>query len=258
MNMETFQKFKQINIQKSRKMRRMNQSILILILATVVNVLPNKYELLPAIPETTLSCKEEVAYIYQTDQTDRTQYILDTLNFDIDVLNFRDSLRLTRIIELDKKSCFDDYDSYYKAAYIYLHTGGINMKNDSLYFMRSSELFKKASDATTDIAKAEGATNMAKMAHNFYLKISNPQEAEESLFGTITDANFFTEPANLDSFRTKMRAEIKNKFAGMGIPLSDEQINQSVEETITMMKSQLEAAIRSAKQKAKDLNKKQK
>jgi hypothetical protein len=206
------------------------------------------------IPENSMNCSQEVEYIYNSDYFDRTKYILDTSNFDIDVFNYRDSIRLKRIIELDKNNCFKDFDTYYKAAFVYLHTGGINMTNDSTYFKRASELFNLASLNTNDSLKIIGSQNLSELAYNYYLKEVDSNKSEKPLIGKIQDINFFSDTTNIDSIRKKMRIEFKKKISEIGFKLSDEQIDQNVEEAIKLMEKQLEAAIRSAKKKAAEKN----
>lgn len=58
------------------------------------------------------------------------------------LVNVRDSIRLTRTIALLKDDTIVDDEVKFKAAFIFLHTGGSKMPNDSLYFYEAHFLFK--------------------------------------------------------------------------------------------------------------------
>lgn len=124
----------------------------------------------PPVPENELSCEKEVAHIFITDQYDRTDYMLDTANFDIDVFNRRDSMRLSRIIELDSSGCITDYESLRKAAFVYLHSGGVNMPDDSIYYKRSMELADMAAEKAGDSLERMKANSTRQLASNKYNK----------------------------------------------------------------------------------------
>lgn len=226
---------------------------LIIVLPILLSLILNakQYTLLPPLPVIDLICSDEVSYIFKTDQSDRLEYLLDTLNFDLEVFNKRDSLRLSRIIHLDSLGCFKDYETIYKAAFVYLHTGGNYMSVDSIYFKRSAELFNAASKVTEDTLKILGANNMSKLAYNYYLKETEPSKAEPSLFGNISDINFFYNKSNLDSMKIKIKNEFQKKLATMGLPtMSDEEIEKIAEDTVEMIIKQIETARISAKRKA--------
>ncbi|MCH8318788.1 MAG: hypothetical protein IIA88_09900, partial [Bacteroidetes bacterium] len=113
----------------------------------------------PAIPNEPMSASEEIKYIHETDQRDRMQNLhrLRSLsqekrleNKKILAMLDRDSIRLTRIIELNEKGLIrTDADKYF-AAYTYFHAGGPKMKNDTIYLRIAYELFKDLAENATD------------------------------------------------------------------------------------------------------------
>jgi len=109
-------------------------------------------ENLPALAENTSNLEEELQYIYKSDQQDRRKVLFKVLfqaedkylkDPKIITVSNRDSLRLSRVIELDNATLIhSDLDKYH-AAFIYLHGGGIKMQDDISYLERSTELFKE-------------------------------------------------------------------------------------------------------------------
>ncbi len=215
-------------------------------------------ELPSALPNRVLPCDEEVAYIFDTDQYDRLEYILDTLIFDFINFNKRDSIRLTRLIELDAKNCFGDYwETYYKAGFVYFHNGGIFMKDDSTYYKRVFELFKIAGDLCPDTLKKKGLYEWSSEAYNYYLLSINSSEARDIdyLCGTITDFSFFHESSKIDSMRSKLRSESKKQLSEKGITLPDSMIDEAVEKTLDLMRNLINSMLHNAIRKYKEQKK---
>lgn len=113
----------------------------------------------PAIPTGAMNPSDEIKYIDETDQRDRRQILLRIVflsekkfyeNKKVIAVSDRDSIRLTRIIELNKKGLIKtDADKYY-AAYSYFHGGGIKMKEDTTYLRIAYELFKDLAENARD------------------------------------------------------------------------------------------------------------
>lgn len=113
----------------------------------------------PAIPKEVMNTSDELKYIDATDQRDRRQNLLRFIflseekiykNKKVIAVSDRDSIRLTRIIELNKKELIKtDADKYY-AAYSYFHGGGLKMKEDTMYFRIAHELFKDLGENSND------------------------------------------------------------------------------------------------------------
>lgn len=113
----------------------------------------------PAIPEEPMNISDELKYIDETDQRDRRQNLLRFIftsekkiytKEKIIAVSDRDSIRLTRVIELHKKGLIKtDADKYY-SAYSYFHGGGLKMKEDTTYFRIAYELFKDLGENASD------------------------------------------------------------------------------------------------------------
>ncbi|TNE33125.1 hypothetical protein EP342_04135 [bacterium] len=210
------------------------------------------------IPNNSLSCSDEIKYIYNTDQSDRLVYMLDTNNFDANVFNERDSIRLTRLIQLDNDSCYNDFQTTYNAAFVYLHDGGIYMKDDSSYFKRSSELFKKASTLTTKEQEKIRAESAQSMAYNYYLRAIGSQLAKDPALGTITDINLIIDESKLDSLKNELKDKIKTTMEKFGIKTSEKDLENKVNESMKLFKAQILGIFSAAKRKSKELIEKNK
>ena len=128
---------------------------LILIIAGCTSFL--KY---PAIPTKPMVVSEEIKYIDQTDQRDRRQNLLRFVfiseeklyaNKKVIAVSDRDSIRLTRVIELHEKGLIKTNEDKFYTAYSYFHGGGLKMENDTMYFRIAYELFKDLGENSIEI-----------------------------------------------------------------------------------------------------------
>jgi hypothetical protein len=87
------------------------------------------------IPTSKMSITDELKYIVDTDQKDR-EFILDSLKTYSGLMDINDSIRLTRVIELDTSKLIQTNIQKYYAAIIYQHSGGSRMKDDIDYCLR--------------------------------------------------------------------------------------------------------------------------
>lgn len=207
------------------------------------------FDLKPPIPNENLPCSEEIIYIYNTDQSDRLVYMLDSANFNLDTFNQRDSIRLTRIIELYNDSCFINFRTTYAFAFVYLHTGGIYMTDDSSYFKKAAELFQLASTKSDDKIEINRAENMKSIAYNNYLKETNPQLATKSILGEITDINTILDETKFDSLKVKLMTNIRDKFKKSGLNMPESEIEKTANQSMELIKKQILNSIESAKRK---------
>lgn len=129
----------------------------------ITNSLPGCISFLkmPPIPNDSIDVSRELKYIYKTDQKDRRQNLLRFIftpeekkmqNNKLIAVSDRDSIRLTRVIDLYDKNLIKTYEDKFNAAFIYLHGGGIKLTKDSLYMRISYSLFKDTYE-NSDIKK---------------------------------------------------------------------------------------------------------
>ncbi len=87
----------------------------------------NKYLRTPAIPTTKLSVDKEMAYIENTDQTDRKKTIARLLFFHngktAKRIMYRDSLRVARVKELIKADLVQSDSAKFSAGMVLFHNG---------------------------------------------------------------------------------------------------------------------------------------
>ncbi len=119
----------------------------------------------PPIPEEKMSVTQELRYIYETDQKDR-EFMLDSTKEYSGFMSINDSIRLSRVIELDTNGLIRTNIQKYYAAFIYNHTGGSKMKNDSIYFLRAIKLCDEIlnSDSNQFISDTNSLTELKKNA----------------------------------------------------------------------------------------------
>lgn len=112
----------------------------------------------PATPKTELNTPEEIKYLFKTDQKDRRKILMKVLfsseqeymeDPKILLVSERDSIRLSRIIDLDKAGEITNEESKFHAGFIYLHGGGAGMKDDVTYLKRASVLFEEVTTSET-------------------------------------------------------------------------------------------------------------
>lgn len=87
--------------------------------------------------------------LYEWDQKDR-QYLIDTASINNGLTDINDSIRLSKVLEIDKKGLLQTNLEKYYAAFIYLHAGGSKMKEDSIYYVRSIDLCREILNSKID------------------------------------------------------------------------------------------------------------
>lgn len=100
----------------------------------------------PPIPSEKMDLTAELKYIFTTDNAER----LDTTNtmlYSTFIKN--DSIRLTRVIELDTSGMICTELQKYYAAFIYHHAGGSLMKDDIRYHARAVALYDEIIESQT-------------------------------------------------------------------------------------------------------------
>jgi hypothetical protein len=93
----------------------------------------------PPIPSKLLSIQEELEYIIYTDQKDRDWFTDSTTEYSY-IMDKNDSIRLSRVIYMDKKGYIQSNIEKYLAAHIYQHCGGSRMSDDTTYYLRCVSL----------------------------------------------------------------------------------------------------------------------
>lgn len=93
----------------------------------------------PPLPEHKLDISAELKYIYLSDQKDR-EFLIDSSKKYSSLMDVNDSIRLTRVIEIDKGGLLQSQTDKYFAAFIYHHKGGSKMTDDSVYSQRAIRL----------------------------------------------------------------------------------------------------------------------
>ena len=130
------------------------------------------------IPKHSKNIDAELKYIFKTDQKDRRRILMTVLfqseekymkNHKVLAVSDRDSIRLRRVILLDKSNLIKSDQASFYAGVIYLHKGGIKMINDSLYLIRSSELFENVMRNSTN-------NKLKKRAEVYYKEAQNQIE----------------------------------------------------------------------------------
>ena len=106
----------------------------------------NKYLRTPAIPSTKVSVDQEMAYIENTDQTDRKKTIARILFFHngktAKRVWHRDSIRVTRVRELIKDELIQSDSAKFSAGIVLFHNG---------YSKRALKQFNDVNARTTNI-----------------------------------------------------------------------------------------------------------
>jgi len=106
-------------------------------------------ELLPPLPKQEMDISSELLYIYNSDQFDRKLFLGETKV--ISSLDVNDSIRLSRVMEIDKKKLLlKPIDKYY-AAFIYHHGGGTKMTDNMKYYLRTKELCNEVINIKKDV-----------------------------------------------------------------------------------------------------------
>lgn len=117
-----------------------------------------------------MDVSSELKYLYKTDQADRRKIIAKVLfqsqekyasDEKIMAVSNRDSIRLNRVMELDKNNLLNSDLDKYHAGFIYLHGGGSKMRDDIAYLNRSSELFR-------DLMTNAGTKKMQRRGKTYY------------------------------------------------------------------------------------------
>lgn len=118
---------------------------------------------LPALPrDDSATISEELEHIFYTDQVDRMTgtFIKDTS---------RDSARLARVQYLYANGLINHWEDKYKAAFVFIHSGGPFAAANSDNFLIASELFADVSKQTQDPMIAEESKRLAETALNRYV-----------------------------------------------------------------------------------------
>jgi chorismate mutase len=133
-------------------MKKYNKIFILLILNILINSkLFSIDNQIPPIPNKKLSVDDELIYIFETDQNDRGGFFDNSKPLTSPLLmNFNDSIRLTRVIDLDTHHLIHSNISKYYAAFIYNHCGGPGMKDDSLYYLRAIKLCDEIINSSND------------------------------------------------------------------------------------------------------------
>jgi hypothetical protein len=101
------------------------------------------------IPNQKLNISEEIKYIFDMDHKDR-EYLFDSSKISSGQTDINDSIRLSRVIELDKNHLINSNIDKYYAAFIYNHCGGARMIDDSIYYLRAIELCDEIINSKTN------------------------------------------------------------------------------------------------------------
>ncbi len=137
-----------------------------------LNVLNSSEYSIPPLPEQKMEISDELKYIYFTDQKDR-EFVLDSSKKYNSLLNINDSIRLSRIIELDTNGFLKTQTQKYYAAWIYNHCGGAFMKNDSLYYTRCISLCNDIINSKSDEYIADTLALTTLNNNNLFQKFKN-------------------------------------------------------------------------------------
>jgi len=130
---------------------------------------------LPEIPTEVMDISDELKYIYKTDQKDRRQNLLRFIflseekminNKKVIAVSHRDSIRLKRIIEVNKQGLVNTEADKFYAAYIYFHGGGWKMEDDTMYFRIAYELFKDLGENAADKKWKKEGENYTPISYN--------------------------------------------------------------------------------------------
>ncbi len=137
-----------------------------------LNILNSSEYSIPPLPEQKMEISDELKYIYFTDQKDR-EFVLDSSKKYNSLLNINDSIRLSRIIELDTNGFLKTQTQKYYAAWIYNHCGGAFMKNDSLYYTRCISLCNDIINSKSDEYIADTLALTTLNNNNLFQKFKN-------------------------------------------------------------------------------------
>jgi hypothetical protein len=118
---------------------------------------------LPALPKSdSTTVSEELDHIFYTDQVDRLNgtFIKDTS---------RDSARLARVQFLYSNGLIQHWEDKYKAAFVFIHSGGPFAAIDSDNYLIASQLFADVSKDAKDPQIVEESKKLAEAALNRYV-----------------------------------------------------------------------------------------
>lgn len=110
----------------------------------------------------------ELKKMYEADQEERI--LLYSVKFDPFQLHINDSIRLARVIEIDRNNLLHTITDKYYAAWIYHHGGGPGMKDDSLYTLRAISLLEEILNSPTDEILID-TVNLAEIKGNGYYEL---------------------------------------------------------------------------------------
>lgn len=124
------------------------------------------------IPVDPINVSEELKYIGESDQFLRNQMTLEDLwimgaGKDLpimDSIDFRDSIRWTRVKSLYDSGKVVSLEDKYYAGLVFLHTGGKRIKVDSLSHEISAQLFGEVAENIQDSAKKVDAKRFQEVA----------------------------------------------------------------------------------------------
>jgi len=166
-------------------------AIVLSLLIFLLYNLKSQEEVYQPIPLEKKNVTEELKYIFESDQRDR-EFIFDsTKKFKYSQIK-NDSIRLSRVIELDTNNLIVlDIQKYY-AAFIYHHSGGSKMKDDSTYKLRAFALCNEIINSNNNEIHADTISLI-----EFSKKLQNFQSLKNTFFqltdvDTILKNNFDT------------------------------------------------------------------
>lgn len=174
-------------------MKILNSLILFLIMILSVHLNDD----MPPIPKEPMSVFEELGYMVKTDLFDRKFLLKEDVEIDINKLKINDSIRLSRVINLDKKNLLISPIEKYYAAFIYFHNGGRD--KDSTYYLRAIELCNEIIDSDNDDELVD--TVNLKEISNLEKKLSDSFSNifESKIEEIFTPENCFVRPLSNDT-----------------------------------------------------------
>lgn len=129
----------------------------------------------------------ELKKMYEADQEERG--LLYSGQFDPFQLDINDSIRLNRVIELDKSNLLRTLSDKYYAAWIYHHGGGPGMKDDSLYLLRAIRLYDEILNSPVDEIIID-TLNLAEIRGTIYHELPKARTPETIIkIDTILSSN---------------------------------------------------------------------
>ncbi|MCB9233295.1 MAG: hypothetical protein H6581_16680 [Bacteroidia bacterium] len=126
----------------------------------------------PPIPAGGLSASEELKYIGESDQYLRNQMTWEDLaglksNAHtplLDSIDFRDSIRWRRVMQLYQEGRVKSPEDQYYAGLVFLHTGGSKIREDSLSLELATSLFSEVAEHVQDSVMQQNAINFLRVA----------------------------------------------------------------------------------------------